>query len=49
VANSTTLNVCQLLLALNKKAVNGVLYNGDATLLSPCADLLGARNGPGGI
>jgi len=49
VANNTTLNVYQLLLAVNKKAVNGVLYNGDATLQLQCADLLGALNQAGSI
>src|SRR5262249_30694665 len=47
VTNNTTLNVYQLLLAVNKKAVNGVLYSGDplhATLQAQCADLLGALN-----
>jgi hypothetical protein len=39
VANNTTLNVYELLLAVNRKAVNGVLYNGDATLQAQCADL----------
>ena len=49
VANNTTRNIYQLLLAVNKKAVNGVLYNGDATLRSECADLLGALNLAGDI
>jgi hypothetical protein len=49
VANNTTLDVYQLLLAVNQKAVNGVLYNGDATLLSQCADLLGALSQAGSI
>ena len=40
VANNTTLDVYQLLQAVNRKAVNGVLYNGDATLQAQCADLV---------
>jgi hypothetical protein len=49
VANNTTLNVYQLLRAVNKKAVNGVLYNGDATLQGQAADLFGALNQAGPI
>jgi hypothetical protein len=49
VENNTTRNIYQLLLAVNKKAVKGVLYNGDATLRSECADLLGALNLAGDI
>jgi hypothetical protein len=49
VANTTTLDVYQLLQAVNRKAVNGVLYNGDATLRAQCADLLGALNQAGDI
>jgi hypothetical protein len=44
VANHTTLNVYQLLRAVNKKVVNGVLYNGDATLRQMAADLFDALN-----
>jgi hypothetical protein len=40
VANNTTLNVNQLLLAVNKEAKSGVLYVGDATLQAQAADLL---------
>jgi hypothetical protein len=49
VANNTTLNVYELLVAVNKKAVNGVLYNGDATLQAKCADLFNALNQAGSI
>jgi hypothetical protein len=48
-ANNTTLNVYQLLRAVNKKAVNGVLYDGDATLQARAADLFDALNKAGGI
>jgi hypothetical protein len=44
VGNNTTCNVYQLLLAVNQQAVNGVLYNGNATLQSQAADLLNALN-----
>jgi hypothetical protein len=49
VANNTTLNVYELLEAVNKKAVNGVLYDGETTLQTQCADLLGALNQAGSI
>jgi hypothetical protein len=49
VANNTRLNVSELLQAVNKKAVNGVLYNGAATLPSQCADLFDALNQAGSI
>jgi hypothetical protein len=49
VANNTTQNVYELLVAVNKKAVQGVLYNGDATLQAKCADLFNALNTAGGI
>jgi hypothetical protein len=49
VANNTTCNVYQLLLAVNKQAVNGVLYNGNATLQSQAAALFNALNVAGGI
>jgi hypothetical protein len=48
VANNTTRNVYELL-AVNKKAVKGVLYNGDATLQAQAADLFNALNKAGGI
>jgi hypothetical protein len=44
VANNTTLNVYQLLKAVNKKAINGVLYNGDTTLQTQAADLFDTLN-----
>jgi hypothetical protein len=49
VANNTTCNVYQLLLAVNQQAVHGVLYNGNATLQSQAAALLNALNEAGGI
>ena len=49
VANNTTLNVCALLLAVNKQAKNGVLYNGDAALRQEAADLFDALSGAGSI
>jgi hypothetical protein len=49
VANNTTCNVYELLLAVNKQAVNGVLYNGNATLQAQAADLFNNLNGAGGI
>ena len=49
VVNNTRRNVYELLLAVNKKAVNGVLYNGDATLQAECADLFNALNQAGSI
>jgi hypothetical protein len=49
VANNTTRNVYQLLLAVNRRAVNGVLYNGDATLRQQASDLFDALNSAGGL
>jgi hypothetical protein len=49
VANNTTLNVYELLLAVNKKAVKGVLYNGDTSLQGQAADLFNALNKAGTI
>src|SRR5262249_32889959 len=49
VTNSTTLNVYQLLQAVNKQAVNGVLYNGDAALRQQATDLFDALNQAGTI
>ena len=49
VANNATLDVYQLLLAVNTKAVKGVLYGGTTTLQAQCADLLSALNDAGGI
>jgi hypothetical protein len=49
VANNTTLDVNQLLLAVNNKAVNGVLYNGDTALQAQAADLFASLNQAGSI
>jgi hypothetical protein len=49
VTNNTTLNVYQLLLATNKKAVNGVLYNGNSSLRSQAFNVFDAINNAGGI
>jgi sugar lactone lactonase YvrE len=49
VANNSTLDVYQLLLAVNNKAVNGVLYNGNTSLQTQCATLLGALDQAGSI
>ena len=45
--NNTRRNVYELLLAVNKKAVKGVLYNGSATLQAHAADLFDALNQAG--
>jgi hypothetical protein len=47
VANNTTLNVYELLVAVNKRAKSGVLYGGNATLQAQCANLLNALNTAG--
>jgi hypothetical protein len=44
VVNGTTLNVFQLLKAVNRRAVNGVLYNGDAHLRDLAEDLFERLN-----
>jgi hypothetical protein len=49
VANNSTLTVYGLLAAVNQKAVNGVLYHGDATLQAQCADLFDSLNQAGSI
>ncbi len=49
VTNNTTLNVNELLAAVNQRAVNGALYNSDATLRQEAADLFDALNNAGGI
>jgi hypothetical protein len=49
VPNNTTLNVYQLLLAVNKQAAKGVLYGGNATLQSQAADLFNSLNQAGSI
>jgi hypothetical protein len=48
-ANNTTPNVNQLLLAVNKKAKSGVLYVGDATLQAQAADLFNYLDQAGSI
>jgi hypothetical protein len=49
VANNTTRNVYELLVAVNNQAVSGVLYGGNATLLAECADLFDSLNQSGSI
>jgi hypothetical protein len=49
VANTTTCNVYQLLLAVNKQEVNGALYTGDPKLQTKCADLFNALNNVGSV
>jgi hypothetical protein len=49
VANNTVCDVYQLLLAVNNKAVKGVLYGGNTTLQAQCADLFGSLDQAGGI
>jgi hypothetical protein len=49
VPDDTTLNVYQLLRAVDSMAVNGVLYNGDAMLQQEAADLFDALNQAGSI
>jgi hypothetical protein len=49
VANKTTLNVYELLKAVDRQAVNGVLYNGDTTLSKEANDLFDALNKAGAI
>jgi hypothetical protein len=44
VANNNTVNVYDVLLAVNQLAVNGVLYNGDAHLRDLCEDLCERTN-----
>ena len=44
VSNDATRNVYELLLAVNKQAVKGVLYNGDARLCEAAAELFDALN-----
>jgi len=47
--NYSTLTVFHLLLAANRKAVNGVLYNGDTALQAEAADLFSSLNQDGSI
>src|SRR5262249_24958528 len=49
VANNATLDVYQLLLAVNTTAVNGTLYGGKATPQAQCADLFNALDQAGTI
>jgi hypothetical protein len=49
VANYTTLNVYQMLLAVNRRAVNGVLYNGDPSLRIQAQLVFDALNFAGGV
>jgi hypothetical protein len=48
VSNKAVVNVYQLLKAVNKYAVNGVLYKGNALLRSEASDLFDALNTAGG-
>jgi parallel beta-helix repeat protein len=48
VANNTTMTVMDLLLATDVQAVNGVLYNGDATLRKHANNVYSALNDAGG-
>jgi hypothetical protein len=47
VANNTALNVFELLKAVNKKAVNGQLYNGNTKLRTQANDLFASLNKAG--
>jgi hypothetical protein len=49
VANGTTLNVYELLMAVNNKAVNGVLDNGDPTSQAETANLFNSLNTAGSL
>ena len=49
VANNTTLNVYELLKAVDRQAVFGVLYNGDKNLRKQANDLFDALNKAGAI
>ena len=49
VANNATLDVYQLLQAVNNKAANGVLYGGNATSQAQCAALFNSLDEAGGI
>jgi hypothetical protein len=49
VANGTTLNVYELLKAVDRSAVSGVLYNGDTTLRKEANDLFDTLNKTGSI
>jgi hypothetical protein len=47
VANNTTLNVYDILITINQRAVNGVLYNGTAALRDLCEDMCERLNRAG--
>jgi hypothetical protein len=49
VANNTTLTILDLLLAADAQAVNGVLYNGNATKRNEANNVFSAVNQAGGI
>jgi sarcosine oxidase gamma subunit len=49
VANSSTISVTQMLVAVNGSAKNGVLYNNVTSLLNDCYNELAQVNGDGGI
>jgi hypothetical protein len=49
VADKTTLNAYALLEAVDRQAVNGVLYHGDTTLRKDANDLFDALNKAGSI
>ena len=49
VANNATRKVCELLLAVNQQAVNGVLDNGNTTLQAEAGDLFTSLNQAGDI
>jgi hypothetical protein len=49
VGNDTALNVYQLLLAANSRAVNGVLYDGHADLLPLAYNVFDGINTAGGL
>jgi hypothetical protein len=49
VANKTTLNVYELLVAVNRTAVKGGMYNGDSTLQAQAADLFNSLTQAGTI
>ena len=48
VSGPATLNVYELLLAVNARAIHGVLYNGDATLRKHANNVYSALNDAGG-
>ena len=49
VANNTTMTVMDLLLATNKQAVDGLLYNGDAARRNEANAVYGALNQAGSV